>query len=388
VPSGLAPPHVDVHRYFPASFLHRSSVFEMFLDVDRLLESLTVVAVLVLFARRGARLMRESAAGRIGTGILLGMLGFAFVWVAELPFEVAAVAWARSHHVSHQGYAGVILGGFFALGYAFVFVAAGLAIVMALAHRLPRWWFLAAAPVFAALTLLFTFLGPYLLGSTHPLRDQALLAEARTLAAREGVAGTRIVVQKVSRSVTYPNAEAVGFGPTRRVVLWDTLLDGRFSRREVGVVIGHELGHIAHGHLLRRVGWALLFLLPAAAAVALVTRRRGGLARPEAVPLALLVYVVLQLACTPLFGMVSRREEAEADWSALQSTREPATARALFVGLARASLSDPEPSAWSYVVFADHPTIAQRIAATYAWERLAAGADGRATRPGAGGSGS
>ena len=103
--------------------------------------------------------------------------------------------------------------------------------------------------------------------------------------------GTQAEVQDVHRFTTAPNAESVGFGPTRRVILWDTLLDGRFDRREVRVVIAHELGHIAHGHLLKRVGWLILFLLPATALVALATTRRGGLGRPEAVPLALLVFV-------------------------------------------------------------------------------------------------
>jgi STE24 endopeptidase len=69
----------------------------------------------------------------------------------------------------------------------------------------------------------------------------------------------------------------------------------------------------------------------------------------------------------PLWTLVSRHEETEADWSALRATHEPATARALFQRLATTSLRDPDPPAWSYVLYADHPTIAQRIALTEAW---------------------
>ena len=83
-------------------------------------------------------------------------------------------------------------------------------------------------------------------------------------------------------------------------------------------MIGHELGHIAHDHPLKRVGWLALFLIPAAALVALLTRRRGGMARPEAVPVALLVFVALQLLATPLLNIVSAPREAEADWAALR----------------------------------------------------------------------
>jgi STE24 endopeptidase len=227
--------------------------------------------------------------------------------------------------------------------------------------------------VFAGLALLSSFVSPYLVPNTHDLRDPAIAADARSLARIEHVPGTRVLVQKVSRSVTAPNAEATGFGPTRSLILWDTLLDGRFSHREIRVVVAHELGHIAHGHILRRVGWLAVFLLPATALVAVVTRRRGGLGRPEAVPLGLLVYVALQLATLPLWNIVSRHEETEADWSALQATREPATARALFEHLATTSLADPDPPAWAYVLYSTHPTIAQRIALTEAWNTRSTG---------------
>ena len=128
------------------------------------------------------------------------------------------------------------------------------------------------------------------------------------------------------------------------MVLWDTLLDGRFDRREVRVVIAHELGHIAHDHTLKRVGWLLLFLLPASALVALATARRGGLARPEAVPARAARVRGVAAAASPLMNIVSRREEAEADWSALRATRDPAAARCLFVKLAQHEPRRPRPA--------------------------------------------
>jgi STE24 endopeptidase len=233
---------------------------------------------------------------------------------------------------------------------------------MGLAGVLRRWWWALAAPLFVGLALLSTFLSIYLIPDTSPLRDSGVAADARQLARTEGVSGTKVVVQKVARFTTAPNAESVGFGPTRRVILWDTLLSGRFSRREVDFVAAHELGHIAHHHQLKRVGWYALFLIPASALIALLTRGRGGLARPEAVPVALLVYVVLQLATLPLWNIVSRHEESEADWSALRAVRDTAGGRGLFEQLASTSLDDPNPPAWSYALYADHPTIMQRLA--------------------------
>lgn len=365
VPSG---PSLSPHRFFSDSFLHSSASYERFLVIDSLLGIVVLLGVLVLYARRGPRLMRESAAGRIGTGMLLGMLGFGVVWLAELPFGLAAVWWQRDHGVSHQGYLLWIVESFFGLGGTFLFVAVALAIAMGLAGPLRRWWWVAAAPVFAGLALLFTLVSPYLVPNTSPLHEPRL-AEARALEREEGVGGTKFVVEDVHRFTTAPNAEATGLGPTRTVVLWSTLLSSGFSRAEARAVLGHEIAHIAHEDPLKLTGWLALFLIPAAGLIELLTRSRGGMARPEAVPLALLILVALQLLATPMFNLVTRRAEASADWSSLETTHEPAVARAMFRRLSTTSHNSPDPPAWTALLYGSHPTIMQRIEMTYAWER-------------------
>ncbi len=371
VPANLPTPHIDPKRSFSASVLRRARSYESFLDVDSLLEILAPVAVLAVYARRGHRLMRESAAGRIGTGIMLALLGFALVWLAQVPFDLAALWWERRHHVVHEGYLAGLLGSFLGLGAHFVWIALAVALAMALAGKMRRWWWVVAAPLFAALALLSAFLTPYLITKTHPLRDPALVAEARTLEAREGVTGTPVLVQDLGRTTTEVNAETAGIGSSQRVVLWSTLLDGHFSRAEIGVVMSHEFGHVAGAHVLKQVGWLALFLIPATALVALATRRRGGLGRPEAVPVALFVWVVLGLVTLPFFTLVTRRYETESDWSSLQATHDPAATRQAFEQLASTNLSDPDPPTWSYLLYARTPTLAQRIAMTEAWEEHA-----------------
>jgi STE24 endopeptidase len=369
VPDDLKLPKLEPGDYFSSTALRRSSDYEAFLRVDFLLSAIALLVVLGLYARYGARFTRESAAGRIGTGMLLGMLGFAFVWLAQLPFGVAGLWWDRRHGISKQGYLETIAGSFFGLGGQFVFVCLAIGIVMALAGVVRRHWWLVGAPVFVALTFAFAFLQPYLITDLHRLHNQKVAADARALARAEGVAQVQVKVQKVRKETTAPNAEAVGIGSSRRVILWDTLLDGRFSRREVRTVIAHELGHVKRNHILKGVGWFGLAIVPTAFLIALATRRRGGMHTPEAVPIALLVLVAVQVATIPLQNVVSRHVEAEADWIALETTRDPSAARSAFHELATASLSQPRPPAWAYLLFETHPTTIQRIAMAMAWEQ-------------------
>ena len=90
--------------------------------------------------------------------------------------------------------------------------------------------------------------------------------------------------------------------------------------------------------------------------------------RPEAVPLALLVLIAVQITTIPLQDLLSRHVEREADWIALQTTRDPSAATGAFTELGRASLSQPRPPGWAYALFENHPTIMQRIEMTRAWQ--------------------
>jgi STE24 endopeptidase len=196
-----------------------------------------------------------------------------------------------------------------------------------------------------------------------------LRAAVQELERREHTGSVPVVVQDVKSDTSLPNAEAMGIGPSRRVVLWDTLVDGPFSEREVRVVIAHELGHVARNHILKSVGWYALFAFPGAFLVSVVARQRGGMGRPEAVPLALLALVVLGLLASPLENLISRRLESEADWRALLATRDPQAASSLFREFVPTTLSQPDPPTWDYVLLENHPTIMQRLAMVAAWRQ-------------------
>jgi STE24 endopeptidase len=373
VPGSLHLPHLDQRRYFSAAQLHTTVSFSRVDGVLWACGLIVQVLVLAVYAERGHRLMRESAAGPIGTGMLLGMLGFAILWFAELPFNVLDLWWQRRHHLSNVGYVTAIFGNWFALGGEFLFLSLALLIVMGFARLVGNRWWLPAAPVFVGLATLFAFITPYLL-QTHRLDDPQLAAAAVRLEEREHVSHTPVVVEDVHDVTSLPNAESTGLGPSRRVIVWDTMLDGRFSERELDVVLAHEFGHLSRNHIWKDVGWYALFAFPGAFLIALAVRSRGGMAVPEAVPLALLVLVLLNLLALPLQNVITRHQEAEADWLALRTTRDSRAARQLFQQFVPTTYEEPNPGFLDYVLRENHPTIMQRISMTVAWQRYATSA--------------
>ena len=276
IPSSLHLPHIVVRDYFSASELHDAARFGQFSSRMWILSTVVEVVVFVLYARWGVRFMRESAAGPVGTGMLLGMIGFALLWLAELPFDVVSLWWERRHGLSHESYFDHITANWFALGGQFVFLCVALGVAMGLARLLGDWWWLPAALFFVGLATLFAFVSPYLL-TTHKLHDAALASQVRSLEQAEGVRHVPVVVQQVHTVTALPNAEAMGLGPSRRIVLWDTLIDGRFSERELRVVLAHEIGHLARHHIWKDVAWYALFAFPGVYLLMRITRRRGGM---------------------------------------------------------------------------------------------------------------
>jgi STE24 endopeptidase len=368
VPDDLKLPSVDETRIFGDELLDRTDTYERFLRWNRIAAQLVLLGVLALYAWRGWRFMRESAAGRIGTGMLLGMIGLALVWIAQLPFAAADLWWQKRYDVVKAGYLEWAFENWFTLGAEFLFICLWLLITMALAAPLRDRWWLGAAPVFAGLALLFAFLTPYLVPDQHD-PSPSLAADARRIARAEHLEEVELKVQEIGDLTEAPNAFAAGLGPSRRVVVWDTLLQPPFDRDEVRVVLAHEYGHHESQHIWKGVAWYALLSLPILFVVARVAARWGGLYTPRAVPVALFALVVAYLVVQPFDNLISRRMEAEADWVALETTRDPAAARELFEEFSETALQEPDPPEWSHLFFDTHPSIVERIGEATAWER-------------------
>ena len=111
----------------------------------------------------------------------------------------------------------------------------------------------------------------------------------------------------------------------------------------------------------QRVLTSLLAVSVLAVPAAFVLSRVTRLDRPQAVPLALLTFTLLQLALLPATNAISRRYEAEADWLALRATNDAQAFEGLIRKLTVAGLDDPDPPGWARLLFGTHPSPLDRI---------------------------
>lgn len=368
VPENLHLPHLDASAYFSQSQLDRAARYS---SVGRLLYLLGVVveiAVLAVLALLGRRLARGFALGEIGAGVMIGVATSLFVTLATLPVGVVDLWWDRRYGISKEEYWSYVVGQWGGILVRTATIAIVIAVVMWLARRFPRGWWAIVAPLFVVVGAAFVVVGALVAPiGTHRIPDPQVAAAAQRLERIEGVTGTTIRVDKVSNDTRAVNGETTGVGPTTVVILWDTLFKSHLSDRAIEFVTAHELGHAARRHIVKGLGWGVLFTVPLTFLLAEATRRRGGLHRAEVVPFALLVSFVLGIAAMPAENVVSRRYESEADWVALQATRDPSAGREALRSFTRIDLAQPNPPGWSYVVVGDHPTVMQRLAMIRAW---------------------
>jgi STE24 endopeptidase len=250
--------------------------------------------------------------------------------------------------------------------------------LIATVHAFPSWWAVPAALGGAAIVFVVSFLAPVLLEPVFnrfaPLADEELAAELRELADRAEVPVRDVLVADASRRTRKHNAYVSGIGKTRRVVLWDTLLE-RGERGELRLVVAHELGHRRFRHVaiwtaaamagtgLFVLGLWLLFRWDALLAAIGAT----GPGDPRVIPFVLLAGTVAELAVQPFALALSRSWERDADRFSLELTRDPDAYEATHRNLALANLGDLDPPRAAYLLFFSHPSAPERLAAGRAW---------------------
>jgi STE24 endopeptidase len=343
-----------------------------------------LVALVLGLTPLGARLVE--AVGRpfggnwVAQAVLGGFLIVAIGEIVALPVAAWRETVLRRYGLSTQTWSTWTVD--LLKGYAVAAVIGAITLLgfFGLARLLPRWWWVAAAAAAALLTVLFSFVFPVLVepifNKFTPMAEGELRSSLIALADRDGVPVRDVLVADASRRTTALNAYVSGLGPTRRIVVYDTLLRDA-PPAEVEAVVAHELGHAKFKDVLTGTVVGALGAAAAVCAVYLLgswtglLRRAGvdSIADPRAIALLMAVATLAGLAAAPLQSVLSRRIEARADAHALEVTDDPSTVERMEERLATTNLADVDPPRWEYVMFASHPSVVERMAAARAFAR-------------------
>jgi STE24 endopeptidase len=343
-----------------------------------------VIALILGLTPLGARIVEAVGKPFGGNWIAQAILGgFVIVAIGEI-VTLPLAAWRetilRHYGLSNQNWSSWTVDLLKGYGVAAVIGAVTLFGFYGLARLMPRWWWVLAAGGAAALTVLFSFVFPVLVepifNKFTPMEPGPLRENLIAMAAHDGVPVRDVLVADASRRTNALNAYVSGLGPTRRIVVYDTLLRDA-PPDEVQAVVAHELGHAKLGDVLTGT---VIGALGAAAGVVVVyllgawtglLRRAGvdSIGDPRSLALLIAVATLAGLAAAPLQSLVSRRIEARADAHALAVTNQPSTVEQMEQRLATTNLADVDPPRLEYLMFASHPSVVERIAAARAFAR-------------------
>ncbi len=286
--------------------------------------------------------------------------------VFTLPLAVAQQQLRLDVGLSTQSWAGWLRDVGVSQAVAIVSTSVGLLLLVAAARRWRSAWPAVAGVGLAALLLLVSFAYPLLVEPLFnrftPLPDGPLRSSILALADREGVAIDDVLVADASRRTTTLNAYVSGFGSTRRVVVYDNLVEDS-PETETLSVVAHELAHARYDDVLRGSVLGATGALIGIGLLGLMIGRGRSLADPRHVPRVLALLAVGSLLASPVQATISRVIESRADAAALAATGDPESFVSLQRRLALRSLADPTPPPWSQFWFGSHPTSLERIGA-------------------------
>lgn len=372
---------VDLHEHFSPSEIERGRRFARPQLAIALTHGALQSGALLLSARRalgdGAPRFGAQERGRpaLAGAALAAALGPATALPA-LPLRILARRRALRVGLATQSWRSWAIDQVKASAIGMAFAAVAGAGVVELGRRFPRGWWVAVAlsgsGAGAALAALAPVLLDPLFNDFTPLPTGQTRQDVLDLADAAGVRVGQVYSVDASRRTTAANAYVTGLGPSKRVVLFDTLLE-RYDRDQVRVVVAHELAHVRHRDVTRSLAFAALVAPSTALAAGQLARALG--ARPDdprALPTLALCAGVASVPAGLWGNRLSRSVERVADRDSLKLTGAVDAFVRFERQIALQNLADLDPPRWLTALLATHPPTAERIGLAQRYAKQAA----------------
>jgi STE24 endopeptidase len=321
-----------------------------------------------------------------GPWVVQALVAVALASVVSVVVSIPVSAWRELGYDKRWEFSNQTLGGFLSdlakvIPLSIVVNGALFVALWAVVRATPLWW-LWGWLVFAVFMVGFGLLYPVVIAPIFnkytPLEEGALRTAIFDVAKRIDADISDVLVEDSSKRDTRSNAYVAGLGKTRRVVVFDTMLDKPHS--QLLSVVAHELGHWKLHHIRRTIPLvvALSFLnfvvLKLLLSWSFVLRFAGvsSYRDPALLPLFILAFPVASAATGLASSWLSRAHERQADLFALETTRDAGSFVDTFADLSRSNLMELQPSWWRRLK-RSHPLPAERMAMGRAWGASAVG---------------
>jgi len=384
---GVSPSPVDAARDFSAAQIAREDAFHAAVRPPAYVSMVVafLIAAVLGFTPLGARLV-SAVAAPLGGGwvwrVVLGTVALTLVGrVLTLPWDAWSESARRRYGLSTRSWGAWGVDVAKAYGVGLVLTVVILLLIVGLARWQPEYWWVFGAAIGALLVVVVSFAYPLVVEPVFnkftSMEDGPLRTSLLQLAREDGVPVDDVLVADASRRTSSLNAYVSGIGATRRIVVYDTLVETA-PPEQVRLIVAHELGHakerdVMWGTFLGALGVALVVCV-----LAILGRWSWLLARAgvdsfgdaRAVALLMALVAVIGLVSGPAQNLMSRRVETRADVHALDLTRDPQGVVEMQRRLSTTNLSDLDPPPLVFGLFSTHPTGPQRIALARDWARL------------------
>jgi len=355
----------EVLRYFDQDFLKRSSEYhKISLTISLVSKIITLffmMAVLFIAWKYFSKTPRIP--------ILMALTYIALFYVI-LQLILLPLSYYRGFIIEHRfGLSNQTLSMWFSdfiksRAISFVISTGALTGIYALMVYLPKYWWQVSTVAFIIFIIIGTYLYPIIIDPLfykfEKLEDNKLKSQIIDISRKAGIEIEDVLVADASRRTSRANAYFTGIGNSKRIVIFDNLLN-KFTGQQTVAVIAHEIGHWHYKHIIKNIIMGSALGVLAVFLLQIILGKAGLVGDFKAILLIILLMSTLSFITVPVQNTISRFFEKQADEFALKLTEDPEIQVSLTVKLASSNLSNVCPHPLIKVLLYSHPSTMERI---------------------------
>lgn len=245
----------------------------------------------------------------------------------------------------------------------FISVSALTIIYLFLAYT-PKYWWAITAAIFILFFILSIIISPLIIDPLfykfEPLKDKELQTDIINIADKAGLRIDNILVADASKKTNKINAYFTGFGISKRIVIYDNLLN-KYSKKEVLSVIAHEISHWKHKHIFKNIIIGIISIAVLFYVLKIILTKLQLSSDIRAIFIIFILFILIEFISLPVQNAISRFFEKQADNTAVSLTEDATTQINLFKKLAESNLAEVSPGPVIEFILYSHPSTMERI---------------------------